>query len=67
MGKYEKYKAKGYPLVKETKNTAIFQVPKKFNGLAFLAWILLFNVFGLAGYLIYYGAKLAVRDVMVIK
>lgn len=56
MANYDKFKKK-YHLKKETEKYATFEIPKKFNWTAFLVLSLVFNIFGLIGYLIYYNTR----------
>jgi len=46
---------KGFQLKQEFTYNTIFIAPKKFNVTAFILWIILLNIFGLVGYLIYYA------------
>ena len=62
MSKIEKYKTKGYDIIKETKTYATFRVPKRFNWTAFIFLCIVLNIFGLMGYIIYYSIRPVMKE-----
>jgi len=52
--KIKEYKGKNCPIIKQTKSYIVFRVRKKFNWWLFIMWLVLLNVFGVAGYITYY-------------
>jgi len=55
--KIDYYKKKGWVVVESSPKYYTLERPKRFNGLALVFWIAVLNVFGLAGYLIFYFCK----------
>jgi len=64
--KIEKFKAKGYAVVDETKDFAVFNAPKRFNITAFV--LLLFcGLFPGIIYLVYYASRKPLQEYMIRK
>ncbi len=56
-----------YTISSQNKYQTVLHAPKKFNWAAFIALTLIFNIFGLVGYLIFYSVKEKGRLVVLIK
>ncbi len=54
---YKEQISKGAVIIHESKTHITLRLPKKFGILAFFGCLFIFNIFGVAAYLCYYGFK----------